>query len=539
MYNQGLFYNWVPKILQLLLILIFQFAFLAVNGVYTTNISYMVGQSGNQSDFYMWAYYANSIGMGVAMPLLVRIKSRFRTKEIVSGALVILAFCSYIIGTTTQPYVIVLCSLLMGFVKMFGSIEMLLVLMFILSPDGNRGRFYSVFYPYALVASQLASYWITDISYHLNWQISYMYIAGFCLILAMLSIIFQHNQRFVRKLPLYYVDWLSAMLFSVCFMALAHVFSFGKSQNWFVSDQIKLSFSVFVISAVWMCIRQVTLKRPYLSFKIFERSNVRHGLLMLFFTGLFLGVSALQNTFAVAVLNYDPLTNAKLVLLTLPGMLLAGWFGVYWFNRQYPIKFYVFTGFASYMMYCIYMYFSVSTSFSFDMWILPMFFRGFGMCVLFISVWYYTLDKLNPNDMLAAFGLIIVWRSFVAIGFFTAFFSWLQYALQLQSVNDLAVYLDANTISYSAAMGNLKLTQINAILSSTKIIFGYTIIAGIGVLLYVYFHHFGRVRFTILRFRRLYSGKKGIYRRRKKEEQLRLERQAIEEEIGDSAGAIM
>lgn len=539
MYNQGLFYNWVPKLLQILLILTFQFAFLAISGVYTTNISYMVGQSGNQSDFYMWAYYANSIGMGVAMPLLVRVKSRFRTKEIVSGALVILAFCSFVIGTTTQPYVVVLCSLFMGFVKMFGSIEMLLVLMFLLSKDGNRGRFYSVFYPYALIASQLSSYWITDISYHLNWQISYMYAAAFCLVLALLSIVFQHNQRFVRKLPLYYVDWLSALLFSVSFMALAYVFSFGKSQDWFVSDRIKMSFGIFVVSAVWMCIRQVTLKRPYLSFKIFERSNVKHGMLMLFFTGLFLGVSTLQNTFAVAVLGYDPLTNAKLVLLMIPGMVFGGMLGVYWFNRQFPIKFYVFVGFASYILYCLYMYFGISTNFSFDMWVLPMFFRGFGMCVLFISVWFYTLDKLNPSDMLAAFGLIIVWRSFVAIGLFTALFSWLQYALQWQSVNNLAVYLDANTVSYSAAMGNLKLTQINAILTSTKTIFGYVIIAGIGILLYVYFHHFGRVRFTILRFRRLYSGKRGIYRRRKREEQEHLERQAIEEEIGDSAGAIM
>ncbi len=218
MYNQGLFHHWVPKPLQLLLLLIFQFAFLAVSGVYTTNIYYMAGQSGNQSDFYMWSYYAGSIGMGVAMPLLVRIKSRFRTKEIVSGALVILAFCSFIIGTTTQPYVIVLCSLVMGFVKMFGSIEMLLVLMFILSPDGNRGRFYSIFYPYALIASQFTSYLMTDLSYELNWQISYMYMAAACLFLALISIIFQHNQRFVRKLPLYYVDWLSAMLFSVCFL---------------------------------------------------------------------------------------------------------------------------------------------------------------------------------------------------------------------------------------------------------------------------------------------------------------------------------
>lgn len=539
MYKSGYFYDWVPKWAALLLLMIFQFAFLAVSGIYTTNISYMAAESGSQADYFMWGYYANAVGMGIAMPLMVRVRNRFRVKEIVSGVFILLAAFSYIIGTTTQPYVIVLCSLAIGFFKMFGSMQMLIVLMFIVSPDGNRGKFYSIFYPYVLCAIWLTYVVITEITYRLNWQIAYMYVAAFCLVMSMLAVIFMHNHRSIRKVPLYYIDWLSAILFAVCFMSLAYVFAFGKSQDWFSSDRMKLAFGVFVMSTVLMSVRQVTLKRPYLSFRIFEKSNVRHGLLMLFFTGMFLGLGTLQTVFCVGVLGYDYHITAEIYLLSLPGIVFGGYVGYYWFRQMMPIKFYILLGFASYTLYCVYMYFGMVRDFSFSMWVIPMFLRGFGMCILFISIWYYTLDKLNPTDMLAAIGLIIVWRSFVSIGLFTAFFSWLQYLLQWQSISNLALYMDANNLPSRDALAGLRTTQINAVLGATKEIFGYVIIAGIGVMLYVYFHHFGRIRFTILRFRRSYIGKQLINKRRRKEEVQRLERKALEEEMGDSAGAIL
>ena len=115
----------------------------------------------------------------------------------------------------------------------------------------------------------------------------------------------------------------------------------------------------------------------------------------------------------------------------------------------------------------------------------------------------------------------------------------LQYLLQWQGISNLSVYMDANNLPSRDALSGLRTTQINAILGATKEIFGYVAIAGIGVMLYVYFHHFGRIRFTILRFRRSYIGKQLINKRRRKEEVQRLERQAMEEEIGDSAGAIL
>ena len=74
MYNQGLFRDWVPKLVQLLLILIFTIVIVPVNGVYVGNVSYMVGSTGIQTEYFVWANYAGVIGMGAAMPIILRMK---------------------------------------------------------------------------------------------------------------------------------------------------------------------------------------------------------------------------------------------------------------------------------------------------------------------------------------------------------------------------------------------------------------------------------------------------------------------------------
>jgi len=80
------------------------------------------------------------------------------------------------------------------------------------------------------------------------------------------------------------------------------------------------------------------------------------------------------------------------------------------------------------------------------------------------------------------------------LGIFSALFTWLQYKLQLQSLSNLAVYLDDVLLIQSGGNLNLSAIQMNAILAANKIIFGFINMLGIGILLYALFHHYGRTR---------------------------------------------
>lgn len=527
MYNKGLFSDWVPKPVQLLMIVLLLTVVMPLGGVYTGNISFMTGGTGLLSEYFLFANYATTIGMGACMPVVLRMKMRFKVRDKVVLLLVLLGLLSYLNSTTAVPMVIVIVSLVIGFMKMMITIELFLPLMAMM---GGRGIFYGVFYTFVLMLNQISAYYAVEVSIIYNWQQFFIIASVACFIMALLCWIFMHDKYFALKVPLHYIDWLSILLFVSSFMFSAYVFSFGKQQDWLNSSKIMNASIAAFISFSLLAIRQLTLKRPYLSFMIFKRNNVQNGLFMLFWLGMFLGTTSIQNTFAVGVLGYDQLTNARLSVLMIPGILLAGIIAVFWFKKEKPLKMFVFSGFSAMMGYALIMYFSMVLEFNYENWYLPMFLKGYGMCSLFISVWFYTLDKLELNDMLAAIGLVLVWRTFLAVGFFSALYSWFQYHFQIVAVGDLAVYIDGMTINPQNVAANMKSVQLNAIIASGKKIFGYIILMGFGVLAYVITHHFGKEHFHYLRFIRLLSGKSVIARRRLRE------RRRLLEEIKDAAG---
>ncbi len=331
MYNKGLYNDWVPKPVQLLLIVLLLAVVMPIGGVYTGNISHLVSGTGALTEYFMWANYATTIGMGACMPVVLRIKMRFKVRDKMVLLLVSLGLLSYINATTLQPMIFVSTSLLIGFMKMMVTIELFLPLMVMI---GNRGMFYGLFYTFVLVMNQVAAYYAADFALLYNWQQFYIFTAVLCFMLALIHWIFMHNKYFALKVPLHYIDWLSILLFISTFMFSAYVYAFGRQQDWLNSQKIiNASIAAFVSFAL-LSIRQLTLKRPYLSFKIFSKNNVQHGLFMLFWLGMFLGTASIQNTFAVGVLGYDQVTNARLNLLMIPGIILAGGIAVFWFKRE-------------------------------------------------------------------------------------------------------------------------------------------------------------------------------------------------------------
>ena len=527
MYNKGLFSDWVPKPVQLLMIVLLLIVVMPIGGVYTGNISFMVSGTGAMQEYFLWANYATTIGMGASMPVVLRLKLRFKVRDKVVILLVLLGLLSYVNATTQNPMVIVIVSLIIGFLKMIITIELFLPLMVML---GNRGVFYGVFYTFVLLLNQITAYYAVEISILYNYQQFFILASVLCFVLALLCWVLMHDQYFALKVPLHYIDWLSILLFVTTFMFSAYVFSFGKQQDWFNSKNIISASIAAFVSFALMAIRQLTLKRPYISFGIFTKSNVIHGLFMLLWLGMFLGTTSIQNIYSVGVLGYDQLTNAKLNLMMIPGILLAGIVAVFWFKKEFPLKMFIFSGFASMTGFVIIMYFSMVLEFNYDNWYLPMFLKGFGMGSLFISIWFYALDQLELNEMLAAIGLVLVWRTFLAVGIFSALFSWFQYQFQITSLGDSAVYMDGMTISPQTVVANMRTIQLNAIIAANKKIFGYVIIAGFGVMLYVITHHFGEKPKEYLRIVRILKGKSVIARRRVRE------RKRLEEDLKGAAG---
>ena len=132
MYKQGLFYSWIPKSVQTILMFVLALPLLAASSIYTANISDMYSGLGTLAEALTYANYATTIGTMVGIGLVLKIKSYFKSKITILSAFISIALLSLIIGHTESPDVIIVCSFLIGFIKMFGMIELVTPIMFII-----------------------------------------------------------------------------------------------------------------------------------------------------------------------------------------------------------------------------------------------------------------------------------------------------------------------------------------------------------------------------------------------------------------------
>ena len=507
MYNRGLFHNWVPKPVSLALIILLESVLLLINPVNSGNIGLMASSTGIISEYYMWGNFASTIGMALVLPLTMRVKMRFRSKELLLATFVGMAVMIMVTATATKGGIVVVACLIFGIVKMLGMTELVLPIQGMLCPDGNRKRFYAVFYPIALSSGMIGTFLSSTASLNIGWQSLHYYAAATLLLAAGICVIFVHNQRFARKMPFIFIDWFGLFLFGTALMSLSYLYSFGKQQDWFNSPYITSAAGITIISVFSLIIRELNIKRPLFSFKLFKIKDVRYGLIFLIAQGMYMGVSVIMSIYTSAILGYNWTTNGAVTLMTLPGIVLAGFVAFHWTQNRIPLKMYIFSGFAAYFLYTVMLYFMMVPELNIARLYLPQLLNGYGMCALFISIWIYTLDKVPQNTMLPSVAPVMIFRSFIMMGFFTALFGWLQYRFQWQSIGDLASSIDSLTMSHNPGAGSLRDIQLGAILASCKRLLGYVVIAGLAILAFVLFHHFGRLKYRIAEVQAYQAGK--------------------------------
>jgi hypothetical protein len=498
MYKQGLYHDWVPKLLQLLLIIVTFLPFMAVSCVYSSNIIDMSSGMGEISEAFSFASNAMFIGMAGAMPLLIRTKPYFRSKEIVVGGLLIMSLLCYVSSTTDNVYVIAFASLLMGFFKMFGTIEFILPIYFIITPKMDRKRFYPIFYPLAIIIGQYAGFYMGSLAYRVFWEHTNLVAIIYCLACALLALVFMHNSRGMKKMPFYQFHWTSLLLFFTMMMVLNYVLTFTKFHGWFQSEVIWWGTVAFFVILVLFVAFQLSIKRPFMELEGFSKRNVIHSLVMIALMGLFVSSGSMQNTYMMGVLGYSSLLTNQINLAMFPGAIIGAIICFFWLRRNLDLKELVMIGFGSYVVAHIILYFTIAPEVQVGFFILPTILKGIGLCVLYISLAIYCSQRLTNNQMLSAMAILVMVRSFVGQALFGSILAWALYKLQLQNLTNLASHMDAADFMGQLRGGGLMLyksAQLQAIMLAVKQLLGYTIIAGFVILIYIALHRFGSTRY--------------------------------------------
>ena len=131
------------------------------------------------------------------------------------------------------------------------------------------------------------------------------------------------------------------------------------------------------------------------------------------------------------------------------------------------------------------MYFLVSPGLSYEKLIIPNILRGFGMAVLFIGIWLYALGNLPPDSMLGAAAVLIIVRTMIGPGLWSLAFNYIDGIWKLEALTNLVGKIDASAYSQQKAMGLYRTVNLDALMISTKRIYGLLIMIGASVLLYI------------------------------------------------------
>ncbi|MEG1564985.1 MAG: MFS transporter [Bacteroides sp.] len=430
---------WVPQWVGVITMFVVMLPIMLLNGVYTGSMVEVSGTLGILSEDITMAYYATSVGMAVAYPIVPKLRAVITPKTMLLSDLMLQAILSFYCGRTTDIDMIIICSFFIGFLKAFVMLEFIVHIRPLFSPKNVRSEFYAYFYPMVFSGGQLSMALTAQLAYHYQWQYMYFFIVILLLIAMVFVLLFFRYAKRPIHIPFKEIDGKSILLIATVLLMTIYLFTYGKTLDWFASDKLKL-FALVVPPLLWFFFsHQHASEHPYVSTVPLFRVKSIVGYAFMAVVMFFSATSSLVTNYVNSIIRVDSIHANGLNLWLLPGFFVGAFICFWWFRWQrWRFRFLISGGLFCYVLYLGLLYFGVSPGGTYEALYLPMFLRGLGMMVLFIAFGVYVVEDLNPKLMLSNAFFLITFRSVLSPVLSASFFNNMIYLLQSRAMNVLS-----------------------------------------------------------------------------------------------------
>lgn len=226
--------------------------------------------------------------------------------------------------------------------------------------------------------------------------------AGYASFIGMLMVVWicvmclTRTIRLGKKIPLYGIDWIGLLLWTVMLFAIVFICIYGDFYDWLDSVQIRSCIVIAVVSLLININRMTSIRHPYIDPQVFRYKKFPVVLFLFLMLCLFLTTSSvLQNAFMTSILQYDTLNAISLNWCVFAGILAGA--GIVFFRQAILKKGYkllISVGFTLIVMYQYYMYFLIYPDLNIESLYLPNFLKGIGHGVLYISLTIYVAKHI-------------------------------------------------------------------------------------------------------------------------------------------------
>lgn len=409
------FRDWVPGWLRAVVGYAILIPIMLINGAYTGSSVDISGALGILSEDINMAYYAASAGMMVAYPLIPKVRAVVNTKTVLLYGLLLQIVLSLVCATTLSIGIIIGTSFLIGFLKAFALLEMIIILKPIFSKNDVRSEFYAYFYPTVFAIGQLSMIITAELAYSYHWQYMYYFVVIMLLIAVLLILIcFAYANGRVR-IPFENIDGVSVVLISAVSLMMIYVCNYGKVRDWFDSWDIVVC-TVAAVPLLWMFVlRQLRSEKPYVNLAVLGSPKAVAGYCFMAMVMVLSASSSLVSIYASSVLRLDSIHANGLNLLLIPGFVVGSAICFWWFRLQvWRFRVLVFWGMACFVAYFGILYFGLMPDGTYEFLFLPMFFKGVGMMILFIAFGVYAVEDMDPKLMISNAFFVVGSRSLIA-----------------------------------------------------------------------------------------------------------------------------
>ena len=519
------FYDWVPKPLGIIILIMLFCPIMFINGAYTINSGEMSSGLGIISEHIQYASYAGAIGMVVFAPFMQRVLAVRRPKMMLMTGFILLFWLSYICAITDSWLLLMLCSLITGFIRMALTLINLFALILyafkieasdIITPgaeatdpvvadknDQSKGLTQPIIYLFFMLFAQAGNSLTAWLAYEYEWQYVYYYMMGMLMLSIVVVLSTMKYQRHLKKLNFNLRQFGDVIAASLMMMAGSFILIYGKTLDWFDNYYIRLAAILFLLSTAALIFIEGNLKHPYLKLGVFKQKNVIFASIT-FIMLMMINCSAMfVSVFTSISMKIDNFQNAMLGNYSLVGYVIGAILCMILSAFKIPFKYIFAFGFSFITAYAIYMYFQYQSMGLYEHMIWATILRSTGMMILYTMCAVLGSIRLPLKYMSSWIFVMLFARSIIGPTVGTAIYSNLLNERQQHYMATLSTGVDlmnpeiagsfnqtvkgsqfmqghsAETATTLATMQVSGRIQVQAMLSALKEITGWTIFASI------------------------------------------------------------
>lgn len=377
----------IPRAIQPWIYLIIATTFQFSGGVYMGSLSQMMGTMDMMMEDVLMCLFCNLAGMAIYFPMLLHMKFRFTNKTLLTAAATGILICNLAVPHITFKPLLWLVCFISGICKIQGTFECMSNIQLWMTPKRDFTVFFPILNIVILGSMQLSDLLCVHFIHHYHWTYMHWFVCGIMLLDLLFIKICIKDFRFMRKFPLFGIDWAGIALWAALLVQIAFFFTYGDYYDWFNSRVMRMSLITIMATLGMIIWRMKTIRHPYIEPKMWTYHRLVPVFIVITIAEAFLITEhVLEEIFLSEILHYDETVSVKLDWGTLAGVWIGCAFCYWWTHiKEYNYLRLIGIGLFSILAYLVIMYFSIGSDIQFSQLILPVIFRGFAYAIMSVT----------------------------------------------------------------------------------------------------------------------------------------------------------